>query len=138
MKRTLLPHSKDDGASIVNINIVIERTNSKTQECFVELDSEDTMKVVMSRYNSMLLESRAPRMGTRLITVDGCSQGGMMKDVFPRAACIVWDEKTGLAIRTVNDDMYTSGFRGFTTKEELFVLVKYTTEPDRVSSTLFG
>lgn len=131
MKRTLLPHGGNEGF-ILAIHIVMERTNTKTQDCFVEIDNGDTMKVVMARYNSMLQSSRSPKMNTRHVSVEASSQGKLMKELFPRAHCIRWDDECGVPVRTVNDDVYSSGFRGFNTNEELFMLVKYTIEPERV------
>jgi hypothetical protein len=136
MRRFFLPYVPDDSygpSHIVAVNIIQERTNAKTQDCFVEVADTGVKRVVLSRYNAMMRDSRAPRMGNRIISVEDSNQAELMHEIFSRANCILWETERGFPILKTNNDAWRSGFFGFLTHEELFLLVRYTTDPDRVS-----
>ena len=137
MKRTLLPHTTEDVPFITAVHIIMEKTNAKTQDCFLELIDLDTKAVVMSRYENMLQSGRPPKMGTRHVAVEDSSQGDLMKELFHRAHCIAWDDIYGFPIKTQLTDPYGAGFMGFLTDEELHMVVRYTLDPDRVSRSSY-
>lgn len=136
MRRNFLPHGNEysgAGPFIVGVHVIMERTNAKTQDCFVELADTDIKRVVLGRYNEDLQSSFPPKIGYRHVNVEDSDQGEMMTEIFPRAKCIAWGNVQCFPVKTYNLDPYGSGFNGFLTDEELFNLVRYTQDPTRVS-----
>ena len=136
MRRNFLPHVNEyssAGPSIVGVQIIMERTNAKTQDCFVELADINTKRLVFDRYNEDLQSSFPPKIGSRHINIEDSDQGEMMAEIFPRAKCIAWGNVQCFPVNTYNLDPYSSGFNGFLTDEELFNLVRCTQDPTRVS-----
>ena len=81
-----------------------------------------------------LTRMRVPKMGQRNVEVSISSQGELMKDIFPRAKCIHWDNDDNGAPKLVpNRDVYSSGFNGFLTQEETSCMERHAENPQRVS-----
>ena len=62
------------------------------------------------------------------------TQDALLADLFPRAKSVWWEN--GYPIIIDCDDPYSTGFKGFFTKEELVGLVRHAEYPQRVSPGL--
>ena len=140
MKKHFLLHGAGDevqggSPNIVAIHIIMEKTNAKTQDCFVELIDEETKSLVLSRYGQMGTDLQIPKLANRPITVEDSSQGDLMRNIFCRANNLQWVKGTGIPVmRRTNpaQNMFSGGFRGMVTNEELHLIVRYTLDPSRV------
>jgi hypothetical protein len=56
-----------------------------------------------------------------------------MKALFPKAKNVTWNGPRAVIQAKDPNDMYSSGFQGFLTKEELLLLTKCVEQPQRVS-----
>lgn len=118
----------------VAIHIIMERSTSKTMDCFVEFLSYGDALAVVNKFTRSRDDGRHPRVGERHVAVEMSSQDALMKELFPRAKNVVW--KGGNPVIMQNDEPYNSGFKSFLTSEELVMLVKHAEQPHRVSSTV--
>ena len=137
LRKEFLPHNNEAiGAgrpSIVAIHIIMERTNAKTLDCYVELDHVNTKLVIMDRYAQLMSYSRSPKIGPRHVSIELSDQGELMREIFPRAKSIAWGNVQGFPVKIYNNDPYSTGFQNFLTDEELRALIRYTRNPERVS-----
>jgi hypothetical protein len=108
----------------------MERSTAKTMDCYVEFDTAADAKEVVTRINRIYETGRAPRLGNRHVDVETSSQDALLKDLFPRAKCVVW--KDGVPIVVANTDPYSSGFTGFFTREEIVGAMRHAEIPHRV------
>jgi hypothetical protein len=140
LKRNFFFHDTNAaGAKVehaVAVHIIMERTTAKTEDCYVELSGEEAESVMWNRYAGLLSEFSVPKLNNRHITLEKSSQEELMKQIFPRAHCIDWNNEYGIPVKVRNFDWYSAGFSGFLTQEELNMLVRHTLEPDRVSGAL--
>lgn len=109
----------------------MERSTAKTMDCYVEFNDVDDAKAAVNRINRIYETGRAPRIGNRHVDVELSSQDALLKDLFPRAKCIVWEN--GSPVRVPNTDLYSSGFTGFFTSEEIIGCLRHAEMPQRVS-----
>lgn len=108
----------------------MERSTAKTMDCYVEFDTAADAKEVVARINRIYETGRAPRLGNRHVEVETSSQDALLKDLFPRAKSVSW--KDGFPIVVANTDLYSSGFTGFFTAEEIIGAIRHAEIPHRV------
>jgi hypothetical protein len=114
------------------IHIIMERSTSKTMDCYIEMKTYGAVLENFKRQWDIMTQSRRlPRIGLRIVTVEVSTQDELMKHLFPRAKCVRWFE--GQPIIMVNDDPYSTGFTGYFTSEEMVCLVRHAETPARVS-----
>ena len=116
----------------VAIHVIMERSTSKTMDCFVEFLSYGDALAVVNKFTRSREDGRHLRVGDRHVAVEMSCQDVLMKELFPRAKNVVW--QGGNPIIMQNDEPFNSGFRSFLTSEETVMLVKHAEQPHRVSS----
>ncbi|KAM5480315.1 hypothetical protein MaudMau93_007536 [Microsporum audouinii] len=119
----LLPESRG-----TSVHIIMERSTAKTMDCYVELLTQADAQEALSWVNRNL-PAHSPRLGDRHVLVEMSSQDELLREMFPRAKCVLW--KNGFPEVQPNTDRYSTGFQGFLTNEELFCMVHYTEAPKR-------
>lgn len=112
------------------VHIIMERSTAKTMDCYVEFETVGDAESCIKKLNNVLETGRPPRLGNRHVEVSLSSEDSLLKDLFPRAKCIVW--KKGSPHLTVNKDPYSTGFKGFLTTEELLGVIRHAEQPQRV------
>ena len=116
-------------------HIIMERSTGKTMDAYVEIESPEVAAADWE-HSFGLKHMRIPKMGQRNVEVYLSSQGELMRDLFPRAKCIIWDnEENGAPKLVPNRDIYSSGFTTFLTTEEMTCMVRHAEAPQRVSHT---
>lgn len=116
------------------VHIIMERSTAKTMDCYVEFETVGDAESCIKKLNNVLETGRPPRLGNRHVEVSLSSEDSLLKDLFPRAKCIVW--KKGSPHLTVNKDPYSTGFKGFLTTEELLGVIRHAEQPQRVCRTI--
>ncbi|OGM48325.1 hypothetical protein ABOM_003478 [Aspergillus bombycis] len=111
------------------IHIIMERSTAKTMDCFVETETQEAAQRTVDRINSIYETGRAPRLGLRRVDVEYSNQDALLKDLFPRAKCISWED--GMPIELPNTDPYSTGFSGFITSEEIVGAIRHAEIPHR-------
>lgn len=109
----------------------MERSTAKTMDCYAEFQTVQDAQNTVIRINNIFDTGRAPRLGNRVVDVELSSQDELLKDLFPRAKCLIW--KGGIPIALENFDFYTTGFAGFFTREEIYGAIRHAEIPHRVS-----
>ena len=111
------------------IHIIMERSTAKTMDAFVEFSTQKDAEAAAHRL-SFTESGRYPRLGTRHVDITLSSQDELMRELFPRAKCVQWQD--GRPNVLPNDDVYSAGFQGFLTSEEIRGLVAHALVPARV------
>ncbi|GAQ45660.1 similar to An12g08390 [Aspergillus niger] len=111
------------------VHIIMERPTAKTMDCFVEFASTEDAEETANRINRIYECGRAPRLGNRHVEVEISNQEDLLKDLFPRAKCISWENGTPKAVE--NTDRYSTGFTGFFTSEEIIGAIRHAEMPQR-------
>ncbi|RHZ53764.1 hypothetical protein CDV55_103813 [Aspergillus turcosus] len=111
------------------IHIIMERSTAKTMECYAEFQSATDAQETATRINRIYETGRAPRLGNRSVDVEFSSQDALLKDLFPRAKCIIWKDAMPTAVP--NDDPFSTGFSGFFTSEEIVNAIRHAEMPHR-------
>ncbi|OXV11987.1 hypothetical protein Egran_00251 [Elaphomyces granulatus] len=111
------------------VHIIMERSTAKTMECYVEFLTVADALATFSRLNHFQEGGRYPRIGNRHVIIEMSSQDALLKDMFPRAKCVIWE--SGLPRVTPNTDSYSTGFQGFLTSEELLGVIRHAENPHR-------
>ncbi|EFE39515.1 conserved hypothetical protein [Trichophyton verrucosum HKI 0517] len=119
----LLPESRG-----TSIHVIMERSTAKTMDCYVELLTQTDAEEALSWVNRNL-PAHSPRLGDRHVHVEMSSQDALLREIFPRAKCVLW--KNGIPEIQPNTDRYSTGFQGFLTNEELFCMVHFAEAPKR-------
>ena len=114
------------------VHIIMERPTSKTMDCFVEFQTVESVRDQIRRHDNLVQSGRHPKIGSRHVHVEESDQNELLAEVFPRAKSIVWQQ--GLPVVVTNDDPYSTGFKGFFTREEMVGLVRHAECPQRVSA----
>ncbi|EZF11498.1 hypothetical protein H112_07506 [Trichophyton rubrum D6] len=122
-RANLLPESRG-----TSIHVIMERSTAKTMDCYVELLTQADAEEALSWVNRNL-PAHSPRLGDRHVHVEMSSQDALLREIFPRAKCVLW--KNGIPEIQPNTDRYSTGFQGFLTNEELFCMVHYAEAPKR-------
>ncbi|KAJ5622573.1 hypothetical protein N7528_005805 [Penicillium herquei] len=115
------------------IHIIMERSTGKTMDCFVELANPNSAVELVRYLNDGV---HFTRVGSRRADVSVSNQGELMKALFPNAKCVEWSIDGQPTIRErYPDEMYSTGFTGFITREELRCVYAYAEGPDRNTFT---
>lgn len=116
------------------IHIIMDRSTGKTNDCYVEFfstgDAQATVNKLLLRGGPQLKLGTPPN--DRMVTVEVSSQDVLLKELFPRAKNVVWND--GKPVVEVTDEPFNSGFKGFITGEEMVMLVRHAEQPHRVSA----
>jgi hypothetical protein len=112
------------------IHIIMERSTSKTMDCYVEFFTHADAEAAVAKISRVYETGRFPRLGSRHVDVEVSSQDALLKDLFPRAKQIIW--KNGVPTLGPNKDQFSTGFQGFFTHEEIFLLIRHAEHPQRV------
>ncbi|KAI1457362.1 hypothetical protein F4805DRAFT_457927 [Annulohypoxylon moriforme] len=106
------------------VHIIMDRTTSKTNECYVEFPSFDEAVSAVSRYqNAIDNGAHVPKIGSRNVEVTISNQAKLMQKLFPLAKGIVWEE---MPFRIIRDSPHSwDNFKGFVTEEEMTMLCKH-------------
>ncbi|KAF3491377.1 uncharacterized protein GIQ15_00894 [Arthroderma uncinatum] len=119
----LLPEKR--GSSI---HVIMERSTAKTMDCYVELLTQGDAQEALAWVNRNL-PAHSPRLGDRHVHVDISSQDELLREMFPRAKCVIWTN--GYPEVQPNLDSFSTGFQGFLTNEEMFCMVHHAEAPKR-------
>lgn len=103
-------------------------------DCYVEFQTKADAEAAVAKVNRIYETGRIPRLGSRHVDVEVSSQDALLKDLFPRAKQIIW--RNGTPVLGPNDDPYSTGFQGFFTHEEIFLLIRHAENPQRVCFAL--
>lgn len=117
------------------VHIIMERSTGKTMDCYVEFKTP-VLAANDWEHSFGLKRMSVPKIGSRNVEVILSNQAELMKDMFPRAKCVHFDPELGTPTLIPNRDVYSSGYKGFLTTEELTCMVRHAETPQRVS-TLF-
>ncbi|RKF76028.1 hypothetical protein GcM1_230069 [Golovinomyces cichoracearum] len=113
------------------IHIIMERITGKTVVCYVEFVSLNEALKIVNRFRQNYMDGRAPKLGTRYVQVELSSQESLMNDLFPKAKSVEWHGFVPKIIPPNPENLFNSGFKGFVSMEELFMLVKHVETPLR-------
>ncbi|KAK1758349.1 hypothetical protein QBC47DRAFT_440951 [Echria macrotheca] len=112
------------------VHIIMDKVTSKTQDAFVEFATKQDAIKCVDRFNDLVQKRRQPRLGQRPIEIELATQAEFMKALFPFANGVRWDNCNPVVQDPVPGEPWTV-FRGFVTREELTLLVKYVESPSR-------
>ncbi|KIV85137.1 hypothetical protein PV11_00871 [Exophiala sideris] len=113
------------------IHIIMERSTGKTMDAYVETTSTEVAAQAWE-HGFGPARMRHPKLGQRHVTVELSDQAELMADLFPRARCVIWNrEKFGIPTVVQTNDIYTSGFKGFFTAEEMNGVIRHAEYPQR-------
>ncbi len=116
------------------IHIIMERSTGKTMDAYVETITQEIAAQAWE-HGFGLARMRHPKLGQRHVTVELSDQAELMKDLFPRARCVAWNnEEFGTPHIVQTNDIYISGFKGFFTAEEMNGVIRHAEYPQRVSA----
>ena len=116
----------------------MERNSGKTLDCFVEFYSHGDALATVNKINRLKDDplSRTPKLGDRHVDATISSQEELMAVLFPRASkAVTWHGQEPILTA---DKPESSGFRGFLDREDMIMMVKYASDPGRVSDTQCG
>lgn len=114
------------------IHITMDRTNGKTLECYVEYASVQSAKAIAAAHQEAALKGTAHKLGFRPLHLEYVDQAELQRAIFPRAKCIEWDPDTGKPDLRPKTDLWSDGFTGFMTSEEVNGLLRQVLNPQRV------
>lgn len=103
-------------------------------DCYVEFFSYRDALFTVNKFGRYRESGRHPRVGDRHVTVQTSNIDTLMKELFPRAKNVVWQD--GEPEIKASAGPYDSGFKGFLTGEELVAVVRHAEQPQRVSKLL--
>jgi hypothetical protein len=101
-------------------------------DCFVEFQSANSVSDQIRRHDSQVQSGRHPKLGSRHVHVEVSGQDELLAEMFPRAKSVVWEKNSPVVI--TNDDPYSTGFKGFFTREEMVGLIRHAECPQRVNA----
>lgn len=116
----------------------MERVTSKTLDCYAEFTSMSEAINAVERYEVHRSGGRSGKLGQRHVEIELSSQEALMKDLFPKVKNVKWQGARPIVSPRDPDDKYNSGFQGFTTREEMVMLVKHVESPQRVCTLSFS
>ncbi|KAF7587475.1 hypothetical protein BBP40_007196 [Aspergillus hancockii] len=111
------------------IHIIMERSTAKTMDCYIEFENVTSAEETVKQINRVWETGHSPRLGSRRIEVELSSQDDLLKDLFPRAKCIKWEDS--VPNKLPNFDPYSTGFAGFFTSEEIVSAIRHAEIPHR-------
>ena len=106
----------------------MDRLTGKTMDCYVEFFSVGDAQAAV---NAKTRLGSIHKLGDRVAVVEMSSQDELMKELFPKAKQVDWQNGVPVVIET--DEPFNSGFKNFVSGEELVMLVKHAEFPQRVS-----
>lgn len=109
----------------------MERVTSKTMDAYVEFVDINEAVNAVTRYETNRAGGRGGRLGERHVSLEVCGHEHFMQALFPRAVNVIWHGADPQVLDEM--DYYSSGFKGFISREELVMLVKHVETPQRVS-----
>lgn len=116
------------------IHIIMERPTAKTMDCYVEFHRQEEAVAFVKKHE---YENHGKkRLGNRQVYVDLVDQQELLRELWPRAKCIIWSDSD--PHRVENEDEYSTGFQGFFTTEEMVGMVRAAENPQRVSSSSYS
>ncbi|KAH8811397.1 hypothetical protein F5884DRAFT_671620 [Xylogone sp. PMI_703] len=113
------------------IHIIMERVTSKTLDCYAEFTSLTEAINAVERYEIHRSGGRGGKLGQRHVEIELSSQEALMKELFPKAKNVKWQGARPIIYPSDPEDQYNSGFQGFTSREEMVMLVKHVESPQR-------
>jgi hypothetical protein len=120
------------------IHFLMERSTAKTGDCWIELPDNATMDHVMRRYTALQNQGRPAKLNGRILDMERTNQGELMRAIFPHTKDMWFDPETGIPVKVKaadgEADLYSQGFRGFLTREEMRCVVIHALQPNRVCS----
>ena len=120
------------------VHIILDRFSGKTMEVFVEFENMDEVMTAVNRYYHNKERGRSGRLGDRHVALEVSCQEALMKALFPKVKNVTWNGPRPVINARDPNDIYSSGFQGFLTKEELLLLTKCVEQPQRVSFSKAG
>lgn len=114
------------------IHIIMDRLTGKTLDCYVEFFSVGDAQAAV---NSKTRLGQIHKLGDRVAMVEMCSQDELLRQLFPKAKNVEWDQ--GWPVIVESNEPFNTGFKSFVTNEELVTLVKHAEFPQRVSWKFF-
>ncbi|KAI1101430.1 hypothetical protein F4804DRAFT_335266 [Jackrogersella minutella] len=105
------------------VHIIMDFTTGKTNNCYVEFETYQDALHATNRHRDISMNSRLPRIGTRVVDVTLVTHGALMKELFPNAYGVKWD--TSPYEITTDAPHSWDNFRGFITNENLTMLCKH-------------
>lgn len=112
------------------VHIIMERVSSKTYDAFVEfMTLEDAMRAV-DRHTTNVAKSRPTRLGDRPISIELVSQADLLRQIFPLARGINWEDPTPRLSEPHTHEPWEF-FKGFVSEEEMTMLAKNAEVPHR-------
>lgn len=115
------------GTGSYAIHIIMERATAKSNDCYVEFESQ-----VDAENEAYRLQTTKRLIGNRRARIAMSSQEELMSEILPRAKCVRWQSCKPEVIQ--NTDEYLDGFQGFVTSEEMHHTSRIAMTPTRVSS----
>lgn len=115
---------------------MMDRNTGKTEDVFVEVSSVEEAITISNNFARRQREGRSLTLGRHAARVVLSSMKDLMMAVFPRAKNVTWHGALPVVDFTVVE--YTLGipaasFDGFIGDDETALLIKWLTEPSRVS-----
>ncbi|TDZ15410.1 hypothetical protein Cob_v011556 [Colletotrichum orbiculare MAFF 240422] len=112
------------------VHIIMERVTGKTTDAYVEFQSlEDAAKAV-EKHQQNINRGRVTRIGQRPVEIELSSQGALMKDLFPSAKGVFWNNCNPQMLPIKPREPWDN-FKGFVSSEEMTMLVKHVEVPHR-------
>ncbi|KAI0384540.1 hypothetical protein F5Y04DRAFT_293370 [Hypomontagnella monticulosa] len=105
----------------------MDRTTSKTNDCYVEFFTFDDAVKAVNRHQTAIENGRQPRLGKRGVDMTLSSQGKLMQQLFPAAHGVNW--YTNPYTVTTDSAYGWENFKGFVSEEEMTMLYKHIETP---------
>jgi hypothetical protein len=114
------------------VHIILEKVTAKTQDAYAEFESPEDAVKALRRIQENVANGRPPRIGNRQVTVEFSSQAALMKDLFPVAHGVTWQESHPVIV--TDSPFPINNFKCFTSEEENNQLSRHFECFGRVSS----
>ncbi|KAI1417185.1 hypothetical protein F5Y13DRAFT_185255 [Hypoxylon sp. FL1857] len=101
------------------VHIIMDRTTSKTNDCYVEFNTLQDAVNAVNKHQTAIDNGRHPRIGKRTVDITLSSAGKLMKELFPFAKGFV-----------TTSTWPWENFKSFVTKEEMISLCKHAECPN--------
>ncbi|KAI5293992.1 hypothetical protein KEM52_004898 [Ascosphaera acerosa] len=113
------------------VHIIIERSTGKTMDCFIEFASTADAHATLAWINGTFENGQPTRLGNRYVQAEMSSQSELMRAMFPRAKCVRWEGGVPVVVPRSEGEIWSTGFTGFLTEEELFSTIRHAESPLR-------
>jgi hypothetical protein len=113
----------------------MERSTGKTMDAYVEIKSVELAEEEW--YHAFGTRNGLLKIGQRVVDVVSSCQAELMRELFPRAKCCYFDADICGTPRIVpNRDIFSTGYKGIMTDEEVSCMQRHAENPARVSLPL--